>query len=68
MKEIITGTFVVGTIVALAILAAHSIGQSDAIECQKWAKDAQQYPAYYITSWQKAQCDYWSTPINAPVK
>lgn len=68
MKETITFATIVGIILTMSMLMIHSLGESDAIECQKWAKEAQQYPAYYITSWQKAQCDYWSTPINAPVK
>ena len=36
-------------------------------ECRKWAHDAELYADYYITDWQKAQCDDMGVAIDAPV-
>lgn len=36
-------------------------------ECLKWQSDAKQYPLYYITAWQEAQCKVYKIKINAPV-
>lgn len=37
-------------------------------ECKKWATDAGKYTGYYITQWQKDQCDAHEIKIGAPVR
>ena len=72
LKEALKG--VAFFLIAIAIFAGGAFvaikaqGQQDAGDCHKWAEQAQQFPGYYITHWQKAQCDYWKVKINAPVK
>lgn len=64
------------TIIILAIIAAiagacygvvKAVIESDRNDCLGWQKDAKQYPLFYITSWQKQQCDYFGIDIDAPV-
>jgi len=44
------------------------LNKSEKAECLDWKKEAKKYPDYYITEWQKAQCDYHGVDIEAPVK
>ena len=42
-------------------------GRSETAECLKWQNDAIGRPLYYITTWQKEQCDAHGIQISAPV-
>ena len=68
----------IGTALATAFIIALVAGafvgalitgtvRSERAECIKWSNDAHLYPAYYITGWQKDQCDARGVGINAPV-
>jgi ssDNA-specific exonuclease RecJ len=37
-------------------------------ECLTWQKQSAEHPDYYITKWQKGQCDAHQIIINSPVK
>lgn len=37
-------------------------------ECRVWQQQAEDYPLFYQTGWQKEQCDHHGIIINAPVK
>lgn len=37
-------------------------------ECQKWQAEAKMYQGYFLTGWQKAQCDHYEVEIEAPVQ
>lgn len=53
---------------ALLIVAiVYGLGLQDKADCMKWAQQADAYPAFYLTSDQKQQCDYWGIPVNARV-
>lgn len=43
-------------------------GRGEEVECYKWQNQAAQYPNFYLTTWQKGQCDAHQIIINAPVK
>lgn len=73
MKDILTtaiiAVIIIGTV--LGFVKAISIGFSrgEQYECRKWAKQAEVYrPQFYLTEWQKNQCDYHGIEINAPVR
>jgi hypothetical protein len=63
---IIVGTL--ATIAALVFGLNFAIQKSERLECIKWQKWAQEYPTFYLTQWQDAQCRHYNVPINAPVK
>lgn len=54
-------------IVSILCATAWAVKQGDYAECKKWAAQAQQYPQFYLTKWQKEQCDYQGVPVTAPV-
>ena len=68
MKEI--GMWVGMLILFAGVIGAtlYGLSKTERYECEKWAAEAKEYPAYYITSWQKAQCDYQNITVDAPVK
>lgn len=63
------------TIVVLAALAAgmawaigYGENKQEVVDCLTWQQQAKDYPAFYLTSWQKKQCDAHHITVNAPVK
>ena len=68
----------IGTALATAFIIALVAGvfvgalitgtaRSERAECIKWSNDAHIYPAYYITGWQRQQCNQYGINITAPV-
>lgn len=37
------------------------------VDCLEWQNQAEQYPKFFLTHWQKEQCDDVGVTINAPV-
>ena len=37
-------------------------------ECYKWQRWSQELRVFYLTPWQKAQCDHYGIKIDAPVR
>lgn len=37
-------------------------------ECEKWEEWSRVFPDFYMTEWQKSQCDYHGVAIDAPIK
>lgn len=54
-----------GLIIGLVTFALDSTEEQ---ECRAWKDQAVEYPNFYITSWQKQQCDFHQISIEAPVK
>lgn len=44
------------------------IDRQEKMECEFWQTEATQYPQYYLTHWQKDQCDHFGVSIEAPVR
>jgi len=65
MKEIIVTTFLIGMLTAIVIVG---ISRNERVECLKWQRHSEQFVGFYLTEWQKAQCDYHGIEINAPVR
>lgn len=53
---------------AFATAIVVGLARSEREECLRWQKDAKTLPGYYLTQWQKQQCDYHQITIEAPVK
>lgn len=61
---------ILGLILAsLVFLTLSAINKSERAECLKWKAEALEYGArYYLTQWQKDQCDAHQIPIKARTK
>ena len=57
--------FFVGAIVIVGISKATLQMEED--ECMKWQQYAKEYPSFYLTSWQKEQCDRHHIDIDARI-
>lgn len=68
----------ISTIIALAIVivgtgaiilmgANGAMSGQEEFECNQWQSQAKTYENFYITKWQKAQCDHYNITIEAPV-
>lgn len=59
------------TTIAFAIfgsLAYIGVDRNERMECEYWQNEATRYPSYYLTRWQKDQCDHYGVSIEAPVR
>ena len=74
MEKILKSTllFVAGLVIILLTfwIASKAIGRSEEVECWKWKQQAIDYKnvGFYLTKWQKAQCDHYRIDIDAPVQ
>ena len=54
-------------IITMTVMTS-AMNRSDNVQCLRWQSDATSYPGYYLTKWQKMQCDAHNIQINAPVR
>ena len=63
MDKIITIS-AVAVLVALFLLALSvGVNRAERAECEGWHRQAEQFPLYYSTSWQLAQCKHHGLPL-----
>lgn len=55
-------------IVGIVSLIFYGVKKTEKYECQLWSTQAKEYPNYYITQWQKNQCDHYNIDIGAKVR
>lgn len=72
-KENVIGKIVVWTIAGMTVGAflaifASGIGSSEKSECLKWQNEAKDIKGFYLTEWQKSQCDAHGVSVAAPVR
>lgn len=67
-ENIIFGGMAIVMIVWLVVMFWTSLDQGQKNECLVWKDQATHYLGYYITPWQKMQCDHYGVVILAPVK
>jgi len=60
--------FAILFIATIGILAEKAFGGQEQFECQTWQAQAKTFKGFYLTKWQKAQCDRWQIKIEAPVQ
>lgn len=65
----ILGSLFITAILTIGFLSLvnKSFDKSEVVECLKWQNYAKNMPAFYLTDWQKEQCDRHDITINAPV-
>lgn len=69
MKDITLA--VIGAIIvtiAVTLMISDSLFKTEKFECYQLQNQAGEYTDFYITQWQKDQCDSYDIIINAPVK
>lgn len=44
------------------------LNRHEVAECLEWQQWADEYQGFYLTEWQKAQCDHYEITIDAPVR
>lgn len=65
MKNIILGA--VGVIVFVGFMVwglNYALTLNEINECLKWQKMADEYQGFYLTDWQKSQCDFHGVDID----
>ena len=67
-ETVVLGVIMVVLIVGLFIAVPAGLKKMERLECEKWQDEAVKYPAYFLASWQKEQCDTYDIQIDAPVK
>ena len=57
---------------AMFILVVYSLviglEKQDKVECQKLLSQSKEFPLFYLTQNEKAQCDFLGVMIDAPVR
>lgn len=60
------------TVIALIVLFFWAIGtgldRQAKADCETWRNQANEFEGFYLTQWQKDQCDAVGVEVNAPVK
>lgn len=51
-------------IFGIICVAKSALVKSEKTECEKWQVQAQELPGFYLTNWQKMQCDYYNIEIE----
>jgi hypothetical protein len=69
MNNAIGGALIlVAGMVAVGAMVIIGMDRQEAVECDGWQQQAQQYPSFYLLKWQKEQCDANGIVINAKVE
>lgn len=68
MRDVATTLLFCVLFLALIFVAQYGFDKQDKVDCNSWAAQADVYPLFTLTTNEKAQCDYWKIPVNAPVK
>ncbi|MBI5079155.1 hypothetical protein HZB06_00550 [Candidatus Wolfebacteria bacterium] len=65
------GIFVIfaAILVVTGIVFFASMEGAERADCRRWQQQAKDAPnVFFLLPWQKAQCDYWSIKVDAPVR
>ncbi len=63
-ENILTFLVLAAIIVAMFIALFVGVGKSEKLECLKWQKEAEEYPDFFLTEWQKKQCEHHKVEIK----
>lgn len=67
-KETVQVVSVIAAVAVTYVVFFAAMNNQEKAECIGWQEEAQTLPDYFITEWQKMQCDAHSIAINAPVR
>ena len=54
----------VGAVIAIGAAVAIGVERIERAEWLKWREQAREYPAWYSTEWQRAQCEARGAPVR----
>lgn len=59
---------VIAGVALIFIMGNGALSGQEEFECNQWKAQASTYEGFYLTKWQKAQCDHYKITIDAPVQ
>jgi len=68
MKNITITLLVIVSVFSLIFTISSGIQRGEKVECYEWQRQSEQFVGFYLTEWQKSQCDFHDIVINAPVR
>ena len=68
MKYIAITLIGIASVLGLSYTMANGLKRAERVECYEWHRQSQQFVGFYLTEWQKAQCDHHGINIVAPVR
>lgn len=68
MESIALAVIIPVIVVVAWTFISDALDKHEQYECRVWQQQAEDYPLFYKTTWQDAQCKHWGIPVNAPVK
>ncbi len=67
-ERLVSGVLLGALLGALFTIIFVGINKSEATECLTWQAQAKEFKGFYLTGWQKMQCDAQNIQIDAPVR
>lgn len=68
MNTIFFLIIVPASIVLSYLLTFGAVHKNEIIECKKWLEHSYQFPEFYLTQWQKDQCESYDIRIDSQIK
>lgn len=68
VKNFAITLIVIASLIGLFYAVTSALDRAERVECYKWQRHSEQFVGFYLTEWQKSQCDYHGIDINAPVR
>ena len=68
MKTLLTAIVVLVVGISAMFFFEYGVEKAEKAECLKWQDQSLEYPNFYLTAWQKQQCDRYQIEIDAPVE
>ncbi len=68
MKTIVTVCLLAPAIAGFAWAMVVGENRQERADCIGWSVDAETFDQFFLTQWQKDQCDAQGIKINAPVR
>jgi len=68
IQFVISLALMVAVISLAVVMIYNSINSSEKNECNKWKVQSTQYVGFYLTQWQKDQCDVHDIIIDTLIK
>ena len=69
-KNLISFVIIIGLIFVMGWAAKSGLAKDEKNDCLKWQRLSHELRPglFYLTPWQKEQCDYWGVKIDVLVK
>lgn len=66
--NILAGAFILLAVFLFFTALVGGINKQEVNDCNKWNRQAKEYPLFYNTASEKAQCDAHGIKLIAPIK